>query len=182
MGIFSKLFGGKDKADVAPRPHSLPTVKFDTAWVTNAVKNDLKRDIKELPDVPPHHFKIIYRAALAAISRGGDLPLLYQPLLALNIDGMTKSRAADITRLLSTRAMILIKRQRELALGISHGEWLYSRSPCTGGSPTQDAAHKQANGFRFEISKGHFVDGKWTWPGYEIGCNCIWTVIVEFPG
>ena len=37
----------------------------------------------------------------------------------------------------------------------------------------QDSAHRAANGKRYEISKGLFVDGKWTWPGVEEGCKCL---------
>jgi hypothetical protein len=36
----------------------------------------------------------------------------------------------------------------------------------------QDSAHRLANGKRYEIGKGLFVDGKWTWPGVEEGCKC----------
>jgi hypothetical protein len=37
----------------------------------------------------------------------------------------------------------------------------------------RDAAHCAANGKRYEISKGLFVDGKWTWPGVDEGCKCV---------
>jgi len=84
------------------------------------------------------------------------------------------------TRMLS----FYIRHQSNLArlrkLGITHAIWIYANAPCmkdpshpTAADVQQDAAHCSANGKRYEISKGLFVDGKWIWPGLEVGCKCV---------
>jgi hypothetical protein len=76
-----------------------------------------------------------------------------------------------------SRERSLDVRARQLELGITEAVWLYSGAPCeiNPKKPTghQDEAHKNANGKRYKISDGMYLDGKWTWPGYEDGCRCV---------
>lgn len=75
-----------------------------------------------------------------------------------------------------SRERALSNQNRQLELGISEAIWLYSGAPCDidpkNPQGNQDACHKAANGKRFKISEGMFLDGKWTWPGHENGCRC----------
>jgi hypothetical protein len=94
----------------------------------------------------------------------------------MNIDGMTKRRAAEIAGILNNKATALMQRTRQVALGITQAKWLYSGAPCKlnpksslAPDERQDAAHKTANGKLFDVGKGMFLDGKWTWPGVEPG-------------
>ena len=80
MSIVSKLMsairgGGKPRLGVAPAgaaepPHVIPTVKFDPARVTEAVKADLKKNIRKIKEFDESHFDRIFDAALRSISRG----------------------------------------------------------------------------------------------------------------
>ena len=88
---------------------------------------------------------------------------------------------SEIGRSLSNKAKAIIDRERMLSLGITHAIWMYPNAPCmkdpfcscpTAADVQQDSAHRSANGKQYEISKGLFVDGKWTWPGVEEGCKC----------
>jgi len=94
---------------------------------------------------------------------------------------------SSATRMLSTYVM----HQRQLArwreLGITHAIWLYANAPCiedpshaTAADVQRDAAHCSANGKKYEISKGLFVDGKWTWPGVEEWCKCWARPVLPF--
>ena len=58
---------------------------------------------------------------------------------------------------------------------------MYANAPCmkdpwcdcpTAADIRQDSAHRAANGKKYEIAKGLFVDGKWARPGVEEGCKC----------
>ena len=96
------------------------------------------------------------------------------------IDGMTEGRAAEIARSLHNKATAIIDRERQASLGITHAIWMYANAPCmkdpshpVAADVQQDSAHRSANGKQYEISKGLFVDGKWTWPGVEEGCKCV---------
>jgi uncharacterized protein with gpF-like domain len=163
----------------------IPIVKFDASMVTEEVKADLKKNIMLLGEIDNNNFEHVYNAALRSISAGRDLRLLYSALMEMNINGMTKRRAEDIARLLNNKATALMQRTRQAALGITQAKWLYSGAPCkispkkpSDQDKRQDAAHQAANGKLFNVSKGMFLDGKWTWPGVEPGCRCVSKPIV----
>jgi hypothetical protein len=93
---------------------------------------------------------------------------------------MENRGAAKITLPLSNRPAAMMKRKRKVSLGIKHAAWLHSGAPCEMNPKNpedwelrQDAIHRAANGKQFEVSKGMFLDGKWTWPGNEPGCRCM---------
>lgn len=156
---------------------TMPTVKFDPSTVTDGVKADLRRNIELLDDLEKEHVRQIYEAALRSISAGRNLHMLFIALM--QIEGMPKGRAAEIARSLHNKATALITRERQASLGITHAIWMYPNAPCmrdpkhpVAADVQQDSAHRAANGKKYEIAKGLFVDGKWTRPGVEEGCKC----------
>jgi uncharacterized protein with gpF-like domain len=154
----------------------IPTVKFDASRVTETVKADLRKNIMLLEGINRDDFEQVYDAALRSISAGRDLSLLYNVLMQINIEGMTKQRAEEIARLLNNKATALMNRERQGSLGIKQAHWLYSGAPCEVNprkTTGQDAAHKAANGKQYDVSTGMFLNGKWTWPGVESGCRCV---------
>lgn len=74
----SAISGGKKpkpavaSARAAEPAYAIPTVKFDPNRVTEAVKADLKINIKEVKEFDESHFDQIYDAALRSISRGRE--------------------------------------------------------------------------------------------------------------
>lgn len=152
----------------------IPTVKFDASRVTDAVKIDLKQAIASLGDIRASDVDFIYAAAIRSVSAGRDLRTLYTTLMTL--DHMTERRASHIALFLNNRASSMMDRARMLQVGIKYAKWTYSGAPC---EPVEiDRVHREANGNRFAVSRGMFIDGKWTWPGVESGCKCVMTAIV----
>jgi uncharacterized protein with gpF-like domain len=156
--------------------NSIPTVKFDPTRVTDAVLADLKQNIRALPEVGANDFETVYQAAFRAISVGGALNIIYAALM--DIEGMSKRRAEDISRSLNFKAKAIMDAEQQAKLGIKYATWLYSGAPCRvnakqPGREDQDEAHKAANGKPFLISKGMFLNGEWTWPGRKDGCKCV---------
>ena len=185
MPIFSNFFrrssGGKPKAS-GEQDHirGIPTVKFDPLRVTETVKADVRNTILTLPEIDRSNFEQVYDATIGSISAGRDLHLLFDALMQLNIVGITEARAAEIARHLNNRATSLMQRERQTALGMTHGIWLYSGAPCivdlerpSDRDIRQDAAHKAADRKEFQVAKGMFLNGKWTWPGADPGCKCV---------
>jgi uncharacterized protein with gpF-like domain len=161
-------------------PNRIPTVKFDASRVTDDVKLEIKEGVAQIEEIEACRFDEVYDAALHSVSAGGDLHVLYEALMRIGADGITRRKAEEIARHINDRATSLMNRNRQKALGIEDAVWLYSGAPCMTNThkPTaeeirQDAAHKQANGTRFKVSKGMPLDGKWTWPGRENGCRCV---------
>ena len=160
------------------RAYTIPSVQFDPKWVTDAVKADLKSNIQKIEGFEPY-FEEIYDAALRSISRGRDVATLFDFIMGLNLPDITKQRAREISLSLNNKASALINRDRQAALGIEHSIWVYSGAPCqlNPKKPSvedvrQDAEHKAANGKRYEIAKGMFLNGRFTIPGWADGCRC----------
>jgi hypothetical protein len=190
MSILSKLMsairgGGKSTLGAAPAEAAepvlvIPTVKFDSKWVTEAVKADLEKNIKKIKEFDESNFDQIYDAALRSISRGRDLATLFNAIAELNLSGMTNRRASEISLSLNNKATALINRDRLVSIGIKYAIWTYSRAPCQVNPPKpsvkdirQDAAHRAADGKRYEVAKGMLLNGRWTMPGQEEGCKCF---------
>ncbi|HUD21379.1 MAG TPA: hypothetical protein VMQ60_00905 [Acidobacteriaceae bacterium] len=155
----------------------MPTVKFDPLSVSKNVKADLQRNIGLIDDIEKKDGQQIYEAALRSVLAGGDLHVLSAALM--KIEGMPQGRPAEIARSLNNKATAIINRERQASLGITHAIWMYPNAPCmkdprhpSATDVRQNSAHRSVNGKKYEISKGLFVDDKWTWPGVEEGCKC----------
>lgn len=184
MSTLSKLFsaiknlGSESKAPPTKPENSPFAIEFDSSVVTDAVKADIRKNIEQLETVRPEHVDQVYEAALRAVMVGGDLRTL--SIVLVNICGMTKNRAGQISRHLSANANAVITRERQQSLGITEAIWLHSGAPCavnpkhpTPQEVRRNEAHMEASGKRFNVSEGMFLNGKWTWPGRDNGCKCI---------
>jgi hypothetical protein len=141
--------------------------------------------IELLDDLEKKHVNQVYELALRSIVGRRDFYLFCPEMMNLHIEGMTRSKAAEIGRSLANKAGAAISRERQGSLGITHAIWMYPNAPCmkdprrpSATDVQQDSAHRLANGRRYEISKGLFVNGKWTWPGTEEGCKCTFRSII----
>lgn len=168
---FSKRAG---EASPAPTTaNRIPTVRFDPARVTDAVKADLWANVRALGDVAEENLKPVYQVALQSILKGRDLGMLCDALTTMG--GMTKQRAAEISHLLNNKATALMEDERRIALGITHAVWLYSGAPCG----NHDAEHKAANGASYRIGEGLLIGGARTSPGREAGCRCVSRSVIK---
>jgi hypothetical protein len=158
-GIY--VWGQKDHKTPPVGPekpaNDIPTVKFDPTRVTNAVLGDLRDNIRALPEVGANDFETVYQAAVRTISVGGALNMICAALM--DIEGMPKRRAEDISRSLNFKAKAIMNAEQQTKLGIKYATWFYSGAPCRVNpkqpvGEDQDAAHKAANGEPFLISKG----------------------------
>jgi hypothetical protein len=68
------------------------------------------------------------------------------------------------------RASSLHSRSRQLELGITHARWQHSGA---GTHPRPEHVKASNERLIYEIAKGAFLGGKWTWPGVEIDCKCV---------
>jgi hypothetical protein len=190
MSILSKLMSATRRSrESAPAPPpakiadsacAIPTVKFDPKRATDVIKADLAKNIRKINEFNEPQFERIYDAALRSISDGRDLATLFRAIVELDLLGMTKRRASEISLSLNNKATALIERDRQMSVGIKYAVWVYSGAPCqmnpkkpSAKDVRQDAAHKSAHGKQYEVAKGMLLDGALTLPGREDGCRCI---------
>jgi hypothetical protein len=86
--------------------------------------------VTEIPDIGDRYLESVYDAAIKSIAAGRDLALLSNSIMEVDIDGMTRKRAGDISLMLNNTATMMIKAERQLALGIVEAVWRYSGGPC----------------------------------------------------
>lgn len=91
--------------------------------------------------------------------------------------GVSERRAAFIARDQTNKAKAAIEKARRQELGITEAIWMHSHA---GKEPRP--SHVAANGKRFDVSKGMYLDGKWVQPGEEINCFPGDSVIQHFDG
>jgi hypothetical protein len=187
VGLFDWLFRQRaatvqevtPAATVEPS-YRIPTVKFDPNRLTEAVKADLKKNVRMIKEFNESHFDQIYDVALRSVSRGMDQAILINAIMDLDLPDMTKQRAGEISRSLNFKAKALMDRDQKITLDIKHAIWMYSGAPCqlNHKKPSekdirQDTAHKAASGKRYEVAKGMLLNGRWTMPGRDEGCKCV---------
>ena len=121
--------------------------------------------------IAEQHLGNVQRLVMESVSRGRDLHYLSVELRKRY--GITKRRAALIARDQNNKATATLQSARQLEMGITHGIWRHSHA---GKEPRP--SHVKADGEKFDLRKGMFLDGKWTLPGHEINCRCWYSPIL----
>lgn len=107
-----------------------------------------------------------------SVNAGYDMGMLAKELR--KDFGISERRAAFIARDQTNKAKAVIEKARRLELGITEAIWLHSHA---GKEPRP--SHVAANGKKFNIAKGMYLDGKWVQPGEEINCRCSSRAIIK---
>jgi len=103
---------------------------------------------------------------MRSVQTGRDLGTLAQELETRY--GTTKRRAAFIAQSQNNIATATMIRTRQAELGITQAVWLHSA-----GGRVPRPEHVAASGKTYDVAKGMFLEGKWTWPGVEPRCRCV---------
>nr|WP_277347156.1 phage minor head protein [Collimonas pratensis] len=119
-----------------------------------------------IKSIASQHLTEVQGLVMRSVADGRDLGTLAKGLE--DRYGITKRRAALIARDQNNKATATITRVRQDSLGITEAVWMHSHA---GKHPRP--SHVAANGKRYTIKEGMYLDGVWTWPGREIGCRCI---------
>jgi uncharacterized protein with gpF-like domain len=147
------------------------SVRFTMTPAMRDVQNAIiAENVNLIRSIPQHYFTQIQGAVMRSVSEGRDLASLssfFQHQL-----GVTKRRAAFISRDQSNKATSLLARARQLELGITQSRWVHS-----GGGKHPRPTHVKAghDGVVFDLREG-WLDpaiNKRIWPGTEINCRCI---------
>jgi uncharacterized protein with gpF-like domain len=122
--------------------------------------------------IAQQHLGHVQTLVMQSVQNGRDLGTLAQ--LIEHRYGLTKKRAALIARDQNNKATSTLNRTRQREIGVTHAIWKHSHA---GKEPR--ASHLNADGKRYEIAKGLFLDGKFTQTGEEINCRCTSQPIVK---
>lgn len=133
--------------------------------VQNCVDAIVAENINLIKSIPQEYHKNITAAVMESLVEGRNVRRIYKELT--DVYGVTKRRAKLIAFDQTNKATSAINKVRQKELGVTHAIWRHSH---TGRHPRPE--HIKANGKTYDIDKGMFLEGKWTWPGREINCRC----------
>lgn len=148
------------------------SVKFQmTDPMRNAYQAVIGENVALIKSIASQHLADVEGLVMRSVARGRDLGSLTTDLQARY--GVTKRRAALIARDQNNKATSTMQAARQQSLGITEGIWRHSH-----GGRVPRPSHVAADGTKFSIDKGLYIDGDWVMPGYLINCRCGWTPVI----
>ncbi len=162
--------GAMARADGAFRA-SLKKVGFAvdfrlTKEANDALQATIGENVGLIRSIAAEHLADVQGAVMRSVQTGRDLGGLTQELQERY--GVTRRRAAFIAQDQNSKATATVTRVRQQGLGITEAIWLHSHG---GRHPRK--SHIEADGKRYRISEGMYLDDVWTWPGREPNCRCV---------
>jgi len=149
------------------------TVEFKmTRNVNDVFQATVGEQVGLIKSIASEHLTQVQGLVMRSVQQGRDLGFLSKELQARL--GVTKRRAALISRDQSNKATATITRVRQQELGITTAQWMHSAG---GKEPRPE--HVAANGKTYDIAKGMYLEGEWVWPGTAINCRCVSKAIVK---
>ena len=171
-----KAVGGADEAMRKALKKAGFTVEFKiTPAVQDIFTATLNEQVSLIKSIPEQCLTQVSSLVNVSVMKGGDLGALTRDLEAQF--SVTHRRAALIARDQNNKATATITKARQLELGITRAKWLHSgggRHPRPEHVSFSKGTHRgAAHGPFYDVEKGAFLEGKWTFPGFEINCRCV---------
>lgn len=156
-----------------------------TAEVRDVLQASIHQNVSLIKSIHETYFSQVEGAVMRSVAAGRDLHTLSKelgPLIDLDRIGKgrkpgesdssllarTQRRANFIARDQANKATASITRTRYQGLGIKTAIWMHSH-----GGKEPRKSHVAFSGKEYDIEKGAYLDGVWTWPGVEPNCRCV---------
>lgn len=158
-----------DRSDRALRA-MLKRANFTVEFRLTAAQNDVLQatvaeNVQLIRSIPQQYLTSVQGDVMRSVAAGRNLSTLTRELE--KVKGVTSRRAANIARDQNEKATAMLARVRQRELGITQAIWVHSGA---GKHPRPE--HVAMSGKPYDVEKGAYLEGKWTWPGVEINCRC----------
>ena len=149
------------------------TVRFNaTTQQQTALQAVLGGNVSLIRSIGQQYLNRVEESVWRSVNAGYDMAQLTRELR--KDYGISERRAAFIARDQTNKAKAAIEKARRQELGITEAIWMHSHA---GKEPRP--SHVAANGKRFNVNKGMYLDGKWVQPGEEINCRCTSRSVIK---
>lgn len=142
-----------------------------TPAMRDVIAASVHANVALLKSIPAKYFGNVEQLVMQSVTAGRDLSYLTKQLHKNY--GVTRRRAETIARDQNNKVTAAVTRARQDELGITKARWKHSHARK---SPRK--SHLAADGKLYDIKKGMYLDGKWTFPGYEINCGCTSEAVI----
>lgn len=148
------------------------SVRFKMTKAQNdAIQATIGENVSLIKSIAERHLTNVEGIVMRSVQEGRDLGTVTKALTENY--GVTKRRAATIARTQNNMATATVTRVRQQELGVRKAKWLHSAG---GKHPRPE--HVAFSGKTYDVDKGAFLEGTWTWPGREINCRCVSVPII----
>ena len=137
-----------------------------TDTLRDAYQAVIAEQVGLIKSIASQHLTHVQTLVMQSVQKGGDLHTLSKQLESQY--GVTKRRAALIARDQNAKATAVITKVRQREIGVTTAIWKHSHA-----GKVPRPSHLAADGQEYDIDKGMYLDGVWTWPGMEINCGCF---------
>lgn len=144
-----------------------------TPTVRDAFQASLAENVGLIKSIPEQYLTQVEGVVMRSYSAGRDLETMVKDLRELY--PKAARRAELIARDQSNKANATINRARQMELGITEAIWMHSHA-----GKTPRPSHVAANGKRYKIAEGCYIDGEYILPGTEINCRCTSRAVLPF--
>lgn len=144
------------------------SVRFTkTRAMNDAYQAIIAENVGLIKSIPQQYLTQVEGMVMRSVQSGRDLAPLAKDLQ--DQFGVTKRRAALISRDQNNKASAVLLRVRHQELGITHARWVHSRA---GKTPRPSHVKASQDGVVYEISTGWYDpdEGQRIWPGTLINC------------
>ncbi|AYP68851.1 putative head protein [Acinetobacter phage BUCT629] len=151
------------------------TVNFrHTQYVEDQAQIALGENVSLIKSIGNEYLDKVRSAVWRSVKNGYDVESLIKQLK--EIDGVTDRRAKNIAKDQTAKLNQAFEKARAEELGVKEAIWLHS-----GASREPRASHKKANGTRYNIKEGCYIDGEFIQPAWLPMCKCRAKLIIEIP-
>jgi SPP1 gp7 family putative phage head morphogenesis protein len=139
--------------------------------VLNAVTHE---NVALIKSIPAQHLQKVEGLVMRSVSTGRDLGTLSKELQAQF--GVTKRRAALLSRDQNNKATAALTRARQIEIGITEAVWQHSSA-----GKVPRPAHVAMNGKTYDVKEGMWDrdEKKFVFPGELINCRCVSRAVVK---
>jgi SPP1 gp7 family putative phage head morphogenesis protein len=171
-GLLAKHFATKvaERSDLGLQA-SLRKAGFTVKFTMTPAANDIlqatiQQNVGLIKSIASEHLSKVQGLVMRSVQAGRDIGGLTKDIEEQF--GITRRRAVLIARTQNALATASMNKARALEVGITEAVWLHSHA-----GRTPRPSHVKANGKKYDIAKGMYLDGEWLQPGQAINCRCL---------
>lgn len=152
------------------RDHGM-TVKFSISQpIRDALDAIVQENVSLIKSVATEHLADVEQLVMRSVVEGRKLSIVTKGLQ--DLFDVPKKRAGLIARDQNSKATASITKLRQQEAGILQAVWMHSHGGKVPRPSHLAFSDGKLGGPVYEVNKGAYLDGVWTWPGVEINCKC----------
>lgn len=146
-----------------------------TPVMRDAMNATIAENVSLIKSIPRQYSMEVEGIVMRGFTQGRDLKSITDDLQSRY--GITRRRAANISRDQANKLTATVTQARRVELGLFEAEWIHSGG---GKEPRQSHVKAGKDRKKFDVRVGCLIDGEHILPGQLINCRCSSRTILPF--